>query len=87
MEEVKYILSKGIERGKLEISNMEERIKDFDSFYKKMVREEIKEDSFESVEDIAGLTAMHGAIRKTRTSSTATLFLIFTFTRMCFLVD
>jgi len=54
LEEVEFILSQNIKTQGLEISNLEVRIKDFESFYDKIVRKEIIIDPFEQIDDIAG---------------------------------
>ena len=55
MEEVETILSRSIKRSRLKISIMESRVKDFESFYDKIIRKEITGDPFENIEDIAGV--------------------------------
>jgi len=55
VEEVKYILNKGIKTRKIRISEIETRVKEFESFYKKIIRHKITKDPFEAIEDIAGV--------------------------------
>lgn len=55
VEEVQYILSKGTESKKVRITSIDPRVKEFDSFYNKIIRKEITGDPFELIEDIAGV--------------------------------
>lgn len=55
VEEVEYILSKGIGKRRIRISAIEHRVKHFAGFYDKIVRKEIAGNPFESIEDIAGV--------------------------------
>lgn len=55
VEEVKYVLSKGVKDKKINVSDLNGRVKSFESFYDKTIRKEITNDPFESIEDIAGV--------------------------------
>jgi len=55
IEEVQYILTRSIKRKKMKIGGMEPRVKEFDSFYDKIIRKEMDSDPFEAIEDIAGI--------------------------------
>lgn len=55
IEEVENILSNSIKRSKMKISIIESRVKDFESFYYKIIRKETTGDPFENIEDIAGV--------------------------------
>ena len=55
VEEVEYILSRAIKNKKIRITSVDPRVKDFDSFYNKIIRREITGDPFELIADIAGV--------------------------------
>jgi putative GTP pyrophosphokinase len=55
IEEICYILEKGLKGKGIGISDIEHRIKRFERFYGNILREEIAGDPFELVEDIAGI--------------------------------
>lgn len=55
VEEVRYILSKGIKTGEIRIGEIEARLKEFESFYKKILMHKITGDPFEAIEDLAGV--------------------------------
>lgn len=54
-EEVKYILSKAIKANQIQTSPIESRVKEFDSFYTKIIRYEITSDPFDTIEDMVGV--------------------------------
>jgi ppGpp synthetase/RelA/SpoT-type nucleotidyltranferase len=54
-EEVVYILRKALREKSVETSDIVFRIKDFDSFYEKILRKEFIEDIFNLIEDVAGV--------------------------------
>lgn len=54
-EEMVYIINKNIMKNNISISNIEFRVKDFDSFYNKIIDNNITKDPFEEVEDISGI--------------------------------
>lgn len=53
--EILFILEKTLDEQKIKIHSIRKRIKDFDSFYNKIVIKEIREDPFEKINDIAGI--------------------------------
>lgn len=76
MEEIEYSLTKAIKSQNIETSRIEPRVKAFDSFYDKIVRNELSTgDLFKQVDDVAGvrviclyrsdLEAIESIIRKT----------------------
>jgi ppGpp synthetase/RelA/SpoT-type nucleotidyltranferase len=54
-EEVVYILRKALSEKSVETSDIVFRIKDFESFYGKILRKEFTEDIFNLIEDVAGV--------------------------------
>lgn len=54
-DEILFVLSKGVKNRKMRISDIRPRLKDFESFYSKIIRKEITDDPFERIEDIAGV--------------------------------
>lgn len=55
VEEVVYMLRKALSEKSVETGDIVCRVKDFDSLYRKILKEEYKEDIFNLVEDIAGV--------------------------------
>jgi len=55
IQEIIYIVEKIIQENKFQVSNIQSRVKTFDSYYKKIVRNEINEDFFNEIEDFAGI--------------------------------
>jgi putative GTP pyrophosphokinase len=55
IDEVKYILEKALEKTRTKINNIEFRLKDFDSFYAKIIRKDYGGAPFDLIEDIAGI--------------------------------
>ena len=55
LDEVHFILEKNIDSKNIKIHTIQTRIKDFESFYNKIIRKKIKADPFEKITDIAGL--------------------------------
>ena len=55
IKEVRFVLEKGIEDQGIKIHGIQDRVKDFDSFYKKIVINRITDDPFKRVSDIAGI--------------------------------
>jgi putative GTP pyrophosphokinase len=54
IDQVKFVLNQGIDRNKIKIHSITDRIKSIDSFLKKMRRENI-EDPFNDIHDLIGL--------------------------------
>lgn len=55
ISEVKYIIEKALEKTQIKINNIEFRLKDFDSFYAKLIRKDYGGAPFDLIEDIAGI--------------------------------
>lgn len=55
IEEICYIIDNNLKKEKIEFSNIEFRLKLFNSFYEKVLRKEFDGDLFEQIEDIAGV--------------------------------
>jgi len=55
IEEICFVLEKTLRKEGIEIHNMQHRLKDFDSFYDKIIRYKITDDPFERINDIAGV--------------------------------
>jgi len=54
-EEIVYILRKALTEKSVETSDIVFRIKNFESFYEKILRKELTEDIFNMIEDVAGV--------------------------------
>ena len=54
-EEVKFILGYHLKQVGVKVHNIESRIKNFESFYEKIIRKEVEKDPFTVINDIAGV--------------------------------
>lgn len=55
IEEISFIVEKAIDEQKIKIHDVRGRVKDFNSFYNKIVIKKIKDDPFEKINDVAGI--------------------------------
>lgn len=55
VEEALFILNTGLKKTDAKIHNIFHRVKEFESFYDKILRKEITTDPFQAIEDIAGI--------------------------------